>query len=46
MNLKRAEVQYMSALINKYDQIVCYADGSSLGNPGFSGAGIAFFGTS
>lgn len=34
----------MQELIKSYDEIICYTDGSSLNNPGFSGSGVAFFG--
>ena len=28
----------------QHQEVVCYTDGSSLANPGFSGAGAVFFG--
>ena len=34
----------MQELIGKYDEIICYSDGSSNPNPGLSGAGVAFAG--
>ena len=45
MNLKKDEIEKMQKLIGKYKQIVCYVDGSSLNNPGSSGAGVVFSGT-
>ena len=34
----------MTSLVNEYEEIVIYVDGSSLNNPGSSGAGVVFNG--
>lgn len=34
----------MKSLLNSYPHVVSYTDGSSIGNPGFSGAGVVFVG--
>ena len=44
MNLKKEEVLKMQSLIQEHNEIVCYTDGSSLKNPGYSGASAVFCG--
>ena len=33
----------MKKIFDSYENIVAYTDGSSIGNPGESGAGVVFF---
>jgi len=44
MELSLEQILKIKELLQKYDQIVCYTDGSSIKNPGYSGAGVAFYG--
>ena len=44
MKLTIEEIDQMQKLLSMYKQIICYTDGSSKSNPGFSGAGVAFAG--
>jgi len=37
-------VERIQQLLNAHEQVYAFTDGSSLRNPGFSGAGVAFFG--
>jgi hypothetical protein len=46
LEIRREEVERMKRELEHYSQLVCYTDGSSLGNPGFSGCGVAIFGLS
>lgn len=44
MRLKHYEVARMAQLFDKYDEVVCYTDGSCLENPGLGGAAAVFMG--
>ena len=44
MRLTLEEVQRMQELLSSYEQVICYTDGSALGNPGPGGAGVVFAG--
>ena len=44
LKLSRQEVQKMKHLFSQYQTIICYTDGSCLGNPGRGGAGAVFTG--
>lgn len=44
LKLRAFEVIRIKELFAQYDEIWCNTDGSSLNNPGISGAGVAFYG--
>ena len=44
LELTADEILKMQQKLNEYAHLVTYTDGSSLKNPGYSGAGVAFYG--
>jgi len=44
MPFKQGEIAKIQSLFDEYEEITVYCDGSSIGNPGLSGAGIAITG--